>query len=70
MAINGNIGKITTAIQQGRTAFENLDFGPVIPASVMGIDGPSADWGTVDLNPNVFIFGIHRWGDLNFRVTK
>ncbi len=70
MAVNPNIGKITAAIIEGRNAFKAMDFSPVMPSQISSIDPMAADWGTETINPNIFIAGIHKWGDTTLRVTK
>jgi hypothetical protein len=70
MAVRTNIGKITAAIQEGRRAYDAMDFGPEIPSIVTSDEGSSADWGVQIINPNIFVAGIHNWGDTTLRVTK
>jgi len=72
MAVRKNIGSISHAIEVGRRAYDNIDFGPSIGTNITSIDGIVADWGAMDTKNNVFIMGIHKWGNVNpdFRVGK
>jgi len=70
MAVRTNIGKITAAIQEGRRAFNTVDFGPVIPSSIQNTEYAVADWGVDAVDPNIFIAGVHKWATPNLRVTK
>jgi len=70
MAVRKNIGSISHAIEVGRRAYDNIDFGP--SAEITSVDGMVADWAAIDTKNNVFIMGIHKWGNVNpnFRVGK
>ena len=72
MAIRGNIGKIASAIQEGRRAFESIDFGPDLPHAIESIDRGtiSSDWQSQVIDPDIFIMGIHTWAHPTYRVTK
>ena len=70
MPIRGNIGSIGAAIDEGRRAFDNVDYGPVMPVSIENIDGSSADWGIQVVDPNIFVMGIHKWASPTLKVTK
>ena len=70
MVTNINLGKITSAIQQGRAAYENIDFGPSMSLEITNIESPSADWGVQTLRSDIFIAGVHKWGDTTLRVAK
>lgn len=72
MALRGNIGKIASAIQEGRRAFENIDFGPEIPSSIESVDRGNIanDWQSQVIDFDIFIMGIHTWAHPTYRVTK
>ena len=70
MAVRTNLGKITAAIQEGRRAFDRVDFGPEIPSYITDTEGTISDWGAQTINSNIFIAGVHNWGDTTLRVTK
>jgi len=72
MAVRKNIGLISHAIEVGRRAYNNIDFGPSIGMEITSIDRAVEDWGAMDTKNNVFIMGIHKWGNVNpdFRVGK
>lgn len=72
MAVRLNIGKITNAIQEGRRAYSNIDFGPEIPSSISipNEDGIVSDFGIQQTNPDIFIAGISKWARPNLKVTK
>ena len=70
MPVRGNIGNIGAAIEEGRRAFENVDYGPVIPASVNNIEKATGDWGIQIVNPNIFVMGVHKWGSPTLKVTS
>jgi len=70
MPIRGNIGKITSAIQEGRRAFQNTDFGPDIPVAINSIERPTSDWQSQVIDSDIFIIGIHTWAHPTFKVTK
>ena len=72
MALRGNIGKITAAIQEGRRAFESIDFGPQISTSMesIGRENLSGDWQSQVIDSDIFIVGIHTWAHPTYRVTK
>ena len=73
MAIRGNIGAVGAAIEEGRRAFANVDYGPVIPSALTNPDNSAnslADWTNQVIDPNIFVFGVHKWGDPILKVTK
>ena len=70
MAVRGNIGDIRSAIEEGRRAFDNVDYGPVVPAEIRDMEGNSSDWQSQVINPNIFIMGIHKWADPTLKVTE
>jgi len=70
MAIRGNIGSVKTAIQKGIRAYENIDFGPEIPAHIRNDERATADWLGENINPKLFIAGVNKWGDPNLTVSK
>ena len=70
MAIIGNIGEIASVIEEGRRAFDNVDYGPAIPSSIKDIEWGAGDWGIEVVDPNIFVMGIHKWGSLEYKVGK
>jgi hypothetical protein len=70
MGTNLDIGKIKSAISEGRQAYSDIDFGPSIPPEIANKDDASADWGVQFINPNIFVAGVHKWGSTTLRVTK
>ena len=69
MAIRGNIGKISAAIEEGRKAFQNVDFGPVIPDAITSIEDTISDWQAQVIDPSIFVFGVHKWAYPTLKVT-
>ena len=72
MSVQTNVGKITTAIEQGRRAYASIDFGPIKSADIISAEqeGIIADWQNTPDDPNLFLFGIHTWADPSRKVTK
>jgi hypothetical protein len=70
MAVRTNLGKIKSAIQEGRRAFSTIDFGPEIPSVITYEERAVSDWGAQIIDPNLFVAGVHNWGDTTLRVTK
>jgi hypothetical protein len=70
MATRLNIGNITSAIQRGQAAYDNIGYGPVIPATMHDGEHPQGDWGAETIDNTIFIAGVHKWGDTTLRVTK
>ena len=70
MATRTDIGKVRSAVQEGRLAYSALDLGPKIPSGVTSDELASADWGAQFIDPKVFIAGVHKWGDTTLRVAK
>ena len=67
---NTNMGKITAALSAGKRAYDTLYFGPDIPSAVSSIENSIADWAEVDEVADKFVAGIHKWGQLDRKVTK
>jgi len=55
MAIRGNIGDIRAAIDEGRRAFDSVDYGPVVPATISNVEHSIGDWGIQVVDTNIFI---------------
>ena len=70
MSVRTNLGKIKSAMQEGRKAYSNIDFGPSLPASIRDRNSVSVDFWGENVNPNLFISGIHKCGDIKHRVAK
>lgn len=70
MATRTDIGKIRSAIGEGRKAYSEIDYGPLLTPSIMDLDVLSSDWGNQIMDAGVFIAGIHKWADTTLRVTK
>ena len=48
----------------------NIDFGPVTPTAVSSIEDTTSDWSGIDSVADKFVFGVHKWGRLDRKVTK
>jgi hypothetical protein len=70
MAVRTNLGQITSAIQQGKQAYDNINFNPSIPQSISAKEDIIGDWGAQEVDTNIFIMGIHKWADTTLKVTK
>jgi len=70
MAIDGNIGGVRATIQQGKRAFNNVDFGPEVPSNIKNRETTIADWNGINVNQRLFIAGVHKWGDTTLTVAK
>jgi len=71
MAVRINIGDITNAIEKGIKAESKVDYGPVRDPKTTPFFRPTvADFQNNSSYPNAFIMGIHRWCDLNNKVTS
>ena len=67
--INKNIGKLESVIKSAVRASRSIDRGPITNPDINALDrvifAP-----TIDSNPGVFIWGIHKWGSNQYRVSK
>lgn len=71
MAVRTNVGKVASAIEAGRIAYDKIDFGPVADPSLQFMEGSTSDWTQVNGRPDKFIAGVHKWGSVtNFKVAK
>jgi len=70
--VEGNIGKIANAIEAGRTAASNIDYGTINQQSVININNNrfTADWQNNTEDPNYFIFGLDQWALPSKKVTQ
>lgn len=73
MPLQTDIGKVAAAIESGRRAASSVDYGPIRTLDVIKSDQLNrfpADWHLMPDNPNIFLFGLDKWGDEDQRVTK
>ena len=72
MAVNSNIGKLNAAIRAGLKANYNTYYGPIIhPHDTNDYSNKivrDAFQNTDD--GKSFVWGFHKWGDSNFKVSE
>ena len=70
MAVRGNIGKISALMRAAKRAEEAINYGLVEDPYIDLINYSVSGWSQVDVDRDVFIFGIHKWGSATYKVTK
>jgi len=70
--IRSDLGKIGAALQAGRNAAANIDFGPIKSLEVINNQNnkPIADWHNEAPVTGQFIMGVSAWGSLTDRMSK
>jgi hypothetical protein len=72
MTVRSNIGKIGAVISAAKQTANTIDYGPLRTLDVIGSDQARtiADWHQLPMDNTIIIWGVHNWGDSNFKVTK
>jgi hypothetical protein len=70
--IRTDLGKIGAAIEAGRTASSNINYGPIPTLDIVNNQNnkPVSDWHNEPPNPDNFLAGVNKWGDLNKIVAS
>ena len=68
--IIGNIGQVGNALEEGRTAYTNVNFGADIPSVIDNLDYAISDWSGHPGEEKNFIFGFHTWASTTKRVIE
>ena len=70
MSVNKNINGVLNAINEGRMAFSKTNFGPVTDPRLSFIEYTVGDWQDVNFDPDIFLWGLDKWGSKTQSVTK
>lgn len=72
MPVNANVGKISSAIADGKRAAASIDYGPIRDLSTINTIN-NREIGDFHNNSNpsdLFLFGLHDWGDTSKKVSS
>ena len=67
--VNKNIGKIESVIRAAIRASKSINYGTISNPDINLLDNVTL-MPAKDSNPGAFIWGIHKWGDKKYRVSK